>query len=167
MKPMPLILSILLFTLFAANPVRAQHSSDGVGVSVNVIPAAAESITLRDMDFSDLDQSMGIVEINPENSTRAGKMLISGTPNAPFNLAYLPFRILENQSGNGTLVFEYRIAGSNFDDQSTSEIFTEESRELQFNDNGEFYIWIGGYVNFTNASPGSYTGDFTLEIDYI
>lgn len=167
MKSMPLIPSILLIILFAADPGRAQHSSGDVGVSVNVVPAAAEYITLRDLDFTDLDQSMGVVEINPENSARAGKMLITGTPNAPFRLAYLPFRLLENQSGNGTLIFEYRIAGSNLDDQSTAENFTEESRELQFNDDGEYYIWIGGFVNFSNASPGSYTGDFTLEIDYI
>jgi hypothetical protein len=167
MKSMPLIPSILLIILFAAGPALAQHSSGEVGVSVNVVPAAAEYITLRDIDFTDLDQSMEVVEINPENSARAGKMLVTGTPNAPFSLSYLPFRLLENQSGNGILVFEYRIAGSSLDDQSTAENFTVESRELQFNDDGEYYIWIGGFVNFSNASPGSYTGDFTLEIDYI
>lgn len=161
------VISALLGSLLVTDLTSAQSQEGAVGVSVNVVPAAAETITLRDMDFSDLNQNSGTVEIHPVNSARAGKMLITGTPNAPFRLSYLPVRLLQNQLGNGFLSFEYLLAGNHIDDQTTAEIFREESRELQFNENGEFYIWIGGSVSFENASPGSYTGNFTLEIDYI
>lgn len=61
----------------------------------------------------------------------------------------------------------YEISGNSIENQSTSELLDTENRSIQFSLEGRYYFWIGGRINITNAVPGNYEGDFTIEIDYI
>jgi hypothetical protein len=38
---------------------------------------------------------------------------------------------------------------------------------VQFNEKGEYYLWLGGKVDLSKARPGSYDGEFTIQIEYI
>jgi hypothetical protein len=97
----------------------------------------------------------------------AGYMIAVGGPNTNFRLNYLPERELTQADGDGTLTFTYEISGNSTDDQSTSDILELDNGNLEFNNEGLYYIWVGGRINLQNAAPGNYQGDFTIEIDNI
>lgn len=131
------------------------------------MPPSVELITIQSMNLSGEDVENNIITINPQVSGNAGKMIAIGSPDSEISISFLESRELVHSSGSGTLTFNYRIAGNGIDDQSTAEILDRENRELEFNDEGQFYLWIGGSVDISTAEPGSYRGEFTLEIEYI
>ncbi len=94
-------------------------------------------------------------------------MIAVGMPNTEFRLNYLPERELTQVDGNSTLTFTYELSGNSEENQSTSELLELDNRNIEFNEEGRYYIWVGGRVNIENAAPGNYEGDFTIEIDYI
>lgn len=138
-----------------------------ISVSANVMGGTVEMITIQTMDFENIDRDDTVVRIDPIFSDRAGKMIARGTPNSEFRVDYLRQRELTNLEGEGFLYFNYEVAGSRLDDQETAELFDQDIRDLQFNDDGEFYMWIGGSVDLGDVVPGSYQGEFTIEIEYI
>ena len=164
------IISILL--LLSSQALHAQSESDenrvSATVSVNAqVIQSIELITINTMQFGNMQPGQEEIYINPINNLNAGFMIAIGTPDAEFRLNYLPERELTEIDGEGSLTFEYEISGNSEENQSTSEILEYENRNIQFNAEGRFYIWVGGRVNLENAPPGSYEGDFTIEIDYI
>jgi hypothetical protein len=74
---------------------------------------------------------------------------------------------LVNTSGDGTLVCKYSVSGFKSDNQRASQLLDQVERIVQFNENGEFYLWLGGRVDLTRARPGNYDGEFTIQIEYI
>ncbi|MEX0845419.1 MAG: hypothetical protein WD022_09050 [Balneolaceae bacterium] len=161
-------ISLIIF-LLATIPVIAQKGN-GVNASINVsakVTAAIELITVQSMQFGNAQPGQREIHVNPINSLNAGYMIAIGTPEAEFRLNYLPERELTQIEGNGSLTFVYEIAGNSQEDQATSEILEVDNRNIRFNNEGRYYIWVGGRVNLENAAPGNYEGDFTIEIDYI
>lgn len=161
----------LLFTAIYFLPagVIAQNGN-GESVSINVsatVNGSIELITIQTMDFQNVDREASIVQVDPIQSERAGKMVARGAPGSEFRLNYLTQRELVNTAGTGLLMFNYNVSGNDIDEQETSELLDQEVRELQFNDDGEFYIWVGGRVDLSDAEPGNYEGEFTIEIEYI
>ena len=164
-------LLIALFLVTGINTLLAQdvvNNSTSVNVSATVIGTnSIELVTVNTIQFGNTQPEDGLVYINPITSLNAGFMIANGNPEAEFRLNYLPQRILTQVNGNGSLVFNYEISGNSVDDQSTSELLDLENRNLRFNEEGQFYLWVGGQIDLSNAAPGNYEGDFTIEIDYI
>lgn len=119
------------------------------------------------MTFPSLQPGQREIYVNPVNSLNAGYMIAVGTPDAEFRLNYLPKRELTQINGTETLTFTYEISGNTEENQATSELLELDNRNIRFNSEGQYYIWLGGRVNIENAAPGNYEGDFTIEIDYI
>lgn len=167
---MPYYLLTILFTLFLFGPVSAQDQQGSVSAQINVsaeVIQSIELITVNSMRFGDIQPSQREIYVNPVNSLNAGYMIAVGTPEAEFRLNYLPVRELTQIEGDATLTFTYEISGNSTETQSTSELLEQDNRNIQFNEEGRYYIWVGGRVNLENAAPGNYEGDFTIEIDYI
>lgn len=159
-KSSALVLFLLFpFTLFAQKNVE-------ISVSASV-GGAIEMFTIQTMDFEEIERNENIISVNPIESARAGKMIARGAPNTEFRIDFLREQELTNTIGAGTLVFNYSIAGNSVDEQETAELLDQEMRDLQFNEDGEFFIWVGGNTNISEAEPGRYEGEFTLEIEYI
>jgi hypothetical protein len=162
---------ILLFTALLSYSALAQDSNgNGITASINVsanVVQSIELITVNTMQFGNAQPGQREIYVNPINSGNAGYMIAIGTPEAEFRLNYLPERELNQIDGEGSLIFTYEISGSSEDEQTTSELLELDNRNIRFNNEGRFYIWVGGRVNLENASPGNYEGDFTIEIDYI
>lgn len=163
-----------LIFLICALPVlctaqNRENSSQSVTISVSatVMGGTVEMITIQSMDFENIEREESVIRVDPITSERAGKMIARGDPNANFRIDYIRQRELANLEGEGLLYFNYEVAGSRIDDQETAELFNQDIRDLQFNDEGEFYIWIGGSVDLGEVNPGSYQGEFTIEIEYI
>ena len=165
------LIIIFLFPLllpsfgFAQNDVNQTISAE-VNVSAEVIQSI-ELITINTMQFGNAQPGQQEIYVNPVTSLNAGYMIAIGTPNAEFRLNYLPERELTQIDGDATLTFTSEISGNPIEDQATSELLELDNRNIRFNEEGRFYIWVGGRVNLENAAPGNYEGDFTIEIDYI
>lgn len=158
---------LFLFLIFLLIPT-ALCAQNQINITVSAtVQSSIELITIESMDLRNSDREDMTVRVDPLQSSSAGKMEARGTPGSEFRLVYLPQRELINTRGSGTLLFTYNIAGNHHDEQETAELLDQEGRDLEFNDDGEFYIWVGGHVNLSEAEPGSYEGEFTIEIEYI
>ena len=162
--------SALFFTLFFITFLKTfaqENSGQQVSISVSAeIISSIDLITVRPIDFNNSSRNDGQITINPVVSGRAGKMIAQGTPGASFRITFLRQRDLVNVDGNNVLFFRYMVSGNTEDDQSTSELLEDDNRALQFNEDGQYFIWVGGDVNLQSAPPGNYEGEFTLELEY-
>jgi len=161
-------LVFIIIFVNTANSSAQQNTGQRVSVTISAeVISSIDLITVRPIDFSNTDRNDGQITINPVSSGRAGKMIAQGTPGASFRITFLRQRDLVNTNGDNVLFFSYMVSGNVEDDQSTSELLEDDNRPLQFNDSGQYYIWVGGDVNLQNVPPGNYEGEFTLEIEYI
>jgi len=157
----------IISLLHTATSIAQQNSGQRVSVTISAeIISTIDLITVRPIDFSNTGRNDGQITINPVSSGRAGKMIAQGTPGASFRITFLRQRDLVNIDGENVLFFSYMVSGNVEDDQSTSELLEDDNRALQFNESGQFFIWVGGDVNLQSAPPGNYEGEFTLEIEY-
>lgn len=158
----------IIFAVSSLPLFGQSNSSISAEVSVNAeIRQSIELITVNTMQFGNVQPGQQQVYVDPVNSLNAGFMIAIGTPEAEFRLTYLPEREIPQIDGTGTLTFNYSISGSTEDEQATSELLENDNRNIRFNNEGRYYIWVGGSVDLGNAAPGNYEGDFTIEIDYI
>lgn len=165
--PAILLGTFLLFNITV--PVPAQDNSNNevsFNVSTNVI-SSIEIVTIQSMDLSGAETTNDQIQINPQNSSNAGKMIAIGNPNSDIRISFLQQRELSRVQGPGTLLFNYEVAGNDQDDQASAELLNRENRDFELNENGRFYLWIGGSVDISTAAPGNYEGEFTLDIEYI
>jgi hypothetical protein len=146
---------------------EAQNSVSIKATAIVVGMTDIEMITISNLYIDESQAIDGMVNISPINDALAGKILIKGQPDVIMNITFINQLALVNTSGNGTLVFNYAISGYALDNQLASQILDAVNRSLRFNSDGEFYLWIGGRADISNARPGSYEGEFTLAIEYM
>lgn len=158
-------LIVLFALLFSVHAAQAQISAE-IRVSANVTQSI-ELITVNTIQMGSVQPGQKEVIINPVRDINAGYMIASGTPDAEFRLSYLSEKELIQTDGTGSIIFRYQVSGSTEEVQSTSEILQNDNRNIRFNRDGMYFIWVGGTINLENAIPGTYEGDFTIEIDYI
>ncbi len=168
-------LASLLFicsVFFSSTSLSAQENDPRPSVTalVNISAEVVQSIqliTVNSMTFGNVQPGQLEIYVNPINDVNAGYMIAIGTPGAEFRLDFQQVRNLTNVEDEGFLTFQYELSGNDTEDQSSSVLIENENRSIIFNEDGEYHIWVGGRVNIENATPGSYEGDFTIEIDYI
>ncbi|MFZ4522472.1 MAG: hypothetical protein ACOYNC_12255 [Bacteroidales bacterium] len=160
-------MTALMTLLIFCDTVTAQTSGT-IHASATVVEATGiQLIPMKDMIIDEASAKDGILEISPVSDEKAGKMLVKGKANSSIRLSYLNELSLVNSSGEGTLVCKYVVSGFKSDNQGASQLLDQVERIVQFNDKGEFYLWLGGRVNLSRARPGSYDGEFTIQIEYI
>ena len=157
----------LLFFLFCISTLHCQ-TEISIKAAATVIEAAGiELITLKDITIDQASAQNGVLNISPLTDETAGKMLVKGKINSSIRLSYMNQLSLVNSSGDGTIIFQYVVSGNKSDNQRASQPLDQIERIVQFNEKGEYYLWLGGQVDLTNATPGSYDGEFTIQIEYI
>lgn len=163
-----IILAVLICVLYS-QPADAQvNEPQTVSISVSAqVSSATELFTIQTVDFRYEDVELNILSIDPISNPSAGKMVARGMPDTGMRISFLQSRELVNVTTNHVLFFEYFVAGNEQDEQQTSELINPDNRDLVFNEDGEFYIWVGGRVDLSTAQPGSYEGEFNIEIEYI
>lgn len=161
------IISLLGFSI---PDVQAQEDSSSdsysIGVSARVVKSI-EMVTMRNMQFGPVQPGQNQILIDPLLDSETGKMIAIGIKNARIRVSFVRERILTRSDGPETLTFTYEIAGNDQDDQSSAELLQSDNRNLDLNEEGKYYFWIGGQVNIEDAKPGNYNGDFTIEVEYI
>ncbi len=174
MSPYRLILLSLLMLFVIAPGLFAQNdngrsTSVSISASATVVGGDIELETISDMGILEAQalQEDDLIYINPVFDPEAGIMRARGNPNAEIRVSYLEEMEVTRREGQGSLFFEYEVSGFPGDNQRESELLTEIERELRFNEDGVFYFYIGGRVDLSDALPGNYDGEFTIEIEYI
>lgn len=143
-------------------------TSISISASATVMSGNIELMTVADMGIVDASRAENdIVYINPVFDAEAGIMKALGEPNAQIRVSYLAEREVFRSDGPGRLLFVYEVSGFPGDNQRQSELLEAMEREVRLNTAGEYFFWIGGRVDVSQAQPGSYEGDFTIEIEYI
>lgn len=163
LKAFVLCLLMLLYS-------QASHAQKVGSVNINVNARVIESIeliTLKNMEFGQVQPGNKTLYISPIEDETAGKMLARGIPNARIKVSYFKEWELTSDRSDKKLQFFYEVAGNTEDNQATAELLLADNRELQLNEEGAYYFWIGGRTNVTEAEPGNYEGEFTIEIEYM
>lgn len=148
------------------------YSQDGSSVSIKAMAtvidhAAIEMVTLSDLVIDEAEAVDGVVYISARSNPQAGNMLVKGRPDAQVRVSYMSEVLLKNLSGAGSLKMQYEVFGFPADNQQASERIDNAERPMRFNGQGQFYLWLGGRVDMNQAQPGQYTGEFTIEFEYI
>jgi hypothetical protein len=153
---------------FSQDP-QALLRSVSITATATVVGNAVELLTISEMSLVQASQlqQQDEVHINPVFDPEAGIMKAIGQPNAQIRVSYISEREIFRREGPGSLVFHYEVSGFGRNSQRESELLNDLEREVRFNEQGEFYFWIGGRVNLESALSGSYDGEFTIEIEYI
>ncbi len=177
---MIVIQSHILFVFFALmmflHPalLMSQHqNNNGTAISISasatVLPSDITFETISDMGIIDAQrrQEGDEIYINPVFDAQAGIMRARGNPGAQIRVSYIEEMEVGRREGPGSIFFTYEVSGYPGDNQRESELLTLIEHELQFNEEGVFYFYIGGRVDLSEALPGNYDGEFTVEIEYI
>ena len=164
----------LILLVVATMASRAQTPmSDGVSIRVSATVVAPESlsldiITLQNMALRPEDFLKGHNEIyvSPINAVNAGLILLKGNPNAGVNIHYQPEAMIYSSSGDDHIMINYVMSGNGERNQQASTLLETADVFIKLNDEGEYFLWIGGLINTGNAAAGMYSGDFVFEISY-
>lgn len=163
-----LLRMLFLCLLFLFQPGIYAQTSVSIRASATVVETTGiQLIPLNDMIIDESSVQDGIIDISPITDEKAGKILVKGKINAMIRLSYLNQQLVVNTSGDGMIVFKYVVSGFQSDDQHASQILDAVFHVPQFNEKGEYYLWIGGRIDINNARPGNYEGEFIFEIEYI
>lgn len=165
-----ILLALPLLVLFLSEKGLSQTRDNKVEAKINIsanVVSSIELITVKSITIGSLQPGQQEVYINSINDINSGYMIAVGAPGADFRLNFERTRTLTQVNGDGTLEFEYELSGNNIEDQNSAEYIEQDFRNLKFNSEGQFHIWVGGTLDLRNALPGNYDGDFTIEIEYI
>lgn len=157
---------ILLLGVGIEKSISQIDQQVSIVVSANV-PSTIEILTIQSMDFSGDEIELRNVVIDPIETPSAGRMVARGNPNSEIRINYVQTRELRHSQTNNILVLEYLVSGNSIDEQGTSEYIDQDDRDLRFNEDGEFFLWIGASVDLSTAEPGNYEGEFSIEVEYI
>ena len=158
---LPVCLFFLVFGLNGQNSISIKASATVVEV------AGIDLITLKDMVVDEASADSKIINISPLTDEKAGKMLVRGKANLSIRLTYVKDLFLMNTAGEGSIVVRYNVSGNKTDNQRASQPLDQVERIVQFNEKGEYYLWLGGQIDLSNSRPGNYDGEFTIQIEYI
>lgn len=161
-----LLASLLCFAI-CTSAIQAQSV---VNIKVNAtVPDMSEIdiIVVNSLVIDDTKSVNGKLNIYPDRDAEAGMIRIKGSPDARFSILFLDYMDLGHSNGEGSLRFKFKVSGFHQDNQRASQLMNPLIRELNFSETGEYFLWIGGEMNFSGILPGNYEGIFAFEIEYL
>lgn len=160
---------VCFFILMTAGILQAQEKAAvSIKASATVVEKSEiELVTMKDLDIDANSAINGIVFVSAQRDSKAALMMVKGKADAAFRVSFSPIVEIPNSVGKGNLLIRYEMVGCPSDNQTASEPIDAAERTLKFSSAGKFYFWLGGQIDISNARPGKYNGDFTIEIEYI
>lgn len=172
--PAILVLNALLFLLNPFSACAQTLISDGVSISVSATVVDSESISIEIITLQniairpeDFLEGMNEIFVSPITAVNAGLMLLQGNPNAGVKIHYQPKEFIYSESGDDYMKINYVMSGSGERNQEASFLFNTTDIFIKLNDDGEYFLWIGGLIHLSNATTGLYSGNFVFEVSYL
>jgi len=139
-----------------------------IKVQVTVIEKSEiEVVTLKNLDINERMARDGIISVSAQTQPEAGEMKVLGIPDAHFRVRFIPYEVIGNSQGIGTITIRYELFGSQGNLQQTSDLINAEEHVLRTSKLGEYFFWVGGIIDISKAGPGTYSGEFTIDIEYL
>lgn len=160
----------ILFTILTlqATLMFAQKTSVNIKAEATVIDKSEiELVTIKDLEIDASNAVNGIINVSAQRDSKAAVMLVKGRAESQFRVTFTPNVEIPNSAGKGSLSMHYEMYGYSSDNQGASEPIDAAERTLKINSKGQYYLWLGGNIDISKASPGKYNGEFTIEIEYI
>ena len=170
MKILKPIHGLFIFLLVQTSMMLSAQSKTSVTIKAQaevIDQSGIELVTIKNME---IDLSMahdGKIYVSALHDTQAAMMMVKGRANARFRIKFAPIVEITNSAGNGTLLLKYEMYGYSSDNQGAGEPIDATERILQMSSDSKYYFWVGGRIDISNARPGNYDGEFTIEIEYI
>jgi hypothetical protein len=124
-------------------------------------------IIVKDLEFEVDSLSSTALIVNPQSDPRSGEIKIIGNPNSLIRVTNEKMSVLQHENGQSQLYFTYNLSGSTTEIQRKSALLTQNN-VVRLSDRGVFFLWVGGQLSgLENISPGNYTMDLTIEVEYI
>lgn len=169
MKTMRYILPILLaLSAMTLNAQELNYSAISIKTQATVVDKSQiELVTIKNIDIDESAAVNGIIYVSPKYDSKAAVMMVKGKSNAKIRVKFPPVVEIMNTTGSGRLLLHYEIYGYPGDNQSASQPIDAVENTLQMSSDRKYFFWIGGRIDINQASPGSYDGEFTIQIEYI
>lgn len=161
-------IAIVLFLAQGTASWAQINSSVSIKAQATVVEKSEiELVTMKDLEIDASTAVNGIVTVSAQKDTKAALMIVKGKTNASFRVTFTPVVEIPNSMGKGSLLIRYEMIGCATDNQGAGEPIDAAERTLKINTEGRYYFWLGGKIDISNARPGKYNGDFTIEVEYI
>lgn len=164
------ILLVLCFVFISLQTSGQLPITKSISIHVSAKVSSSnlvEIITLQHISIMGADWLSGELIISPITDSSAGLMQLNGVPGSTARVSCLLHGELKEESGYGRIDMRYLMSGNSERVQQASRLFETGEVIVHFNDDGVYYLWIGGSVDLSDAFPGIYNGYFTIEIAYI
>ncbi len=163
---------IAFLTQMCFQLIQAQtpvSNSFPINVKARVVSdVPVEITTLQHMTVSRaLGADSGALYISPINSSSAGLMQAKGRPGTLVRMEYVIHEELPEENRAGTIRIRYEMSGNKEMVQAASQLIDTGEFEFNLNNDGVYFLWLGGWVHIEEAAPGTYKGEFNIEIQYI
>lgn len=159
---------VLAIALLAAFNSFGQSSSIQISVSATVVAdSPVEIITISNIRLDVADMVENEIYISPLSNPNAGLFQIKGQANSDVRIKYQKQETIVSDDNTGSIAIAYELSVYPENIQTASYAFTSEEEVIQFGETGIYFIWVGGRINLANATSGAYSGQFSIEIEYI
>lgn len=163
---------LLLLTIFWGESAWAQV--DDTRKATFTVRATAtvtdnlQMLTIRNLDLINPIVIDNQVAVSPITSSFAGMFRISGNPGARVRITFLQNEILKEQNDQlGEVSTKYLVSGALEDFQFQSALLDVGEGNFRLSEKGQYYLWLGANLDLSEASPGLYLSEFTIELEYI
>lgn len=158
-----LLLACTGYALFVSTSVSAQIQNSAVmTIQARVIEAPRITVD-QSLDFGTLVRGAAPVSIEPA-SQQSGRFAIAGSVGSAISVQYVAPESLTHENGD-ELPIETSFFGSS-EAASTQPALLSSGDQVSLNDNGAYYLYVGGNVKVQDQAPGVYSGVFVLSITY-
>ncbi|MCF7808003.1 MAG: hypothetical protein K9M49_04500 [Candidatus Marinimicrobia bacterium] len=157
---------LLLLVLFSTLGLAQSDSPTVTARITATVEDYIEMVTLSNIDVGMIIPTEDMLRLDPRSDQGAGLILISGQKNASAQIAFTAHVEMTNFASDIPLNVYYNISGNGENNQSASEIFTTNPMTVNLSSIGTYYLWIGCEFSLKDLVPGSYDGDFVIEVDY-
>ena len=155
----------------AVKGVNAQIPG-GSSISINVSATVVSDSPIELLTLSNMIVQAEIIDnqniyISSISNPNAGLMQVKGKPGSKARVTYILNEVLSQADGNSSITIKYEMSGHPERVQRAAKLMDTGEVLLEFGTDGLYYLWVGGRVNVSKAIPGKYTGQFTIEIEYL
>lgn len=167
--PLLILLIVISYSLQLLGQNNSGSGNQEVSVSVELSSASEiELETMRNISFQRIPSTTVDYFLDPRTDPSSGLLRATGRPFAQIQVSFQEQQTLTQIDGSGSIGIRYRVSGNIIDDQTTSVPLWEDGNEnVFFSRAGEYFFWVGGILDLTNLVLGEYTGEFTIEVNYL
>lgn len=158
---------IFILVLIIASWANGQKGVPGVDIHISAtVEPTIEMSTIANIDVGTIVPSEDRLKLDPRKDKGAGLIMVTGQGGAEVQISFTSYVEMINIATDIPLQVFYSVSGNEENNQSASELFTENPTSITLSLAGEYYIWIGCEFELKDIVAGQYDGDFVIEVDY-